>query len=50
MEELFLSGYCRMIDAARTVLYDTEEQCADCCYPDCIHRAECPIAEKIESL
>ena len=48
--EVFLSGYCRCLDGARTVLVDTEDDCADCAYPDCPHRAACPIAEEIEKL
>ena len=48
--EVFLSGYCRCLDGARTVLVDTEDGCADCAYPDCPHRAACPIAEEIEQL
>ncbi len=43
MEE-FVSGYCRVLDAARTVLVDLQEQSVDCCYPDCPHSGECSIA------
>lgn len=49
MEEI-ISGYCRAIDCARTVFVDTEEQCADCDWPECLHSAECPVAEKIRRL
>lgn len=49
MEE-FVSGYCRVLDAARTVLVDLEEGFADCCYPDCAYAGECPIAAKLAAL
>ena len=48
--EVFLSGYCRSTDSARTVLVDTEDSCADCAYPDCPHKGSCPIAEEIAHL
>ena len=48
--EIFLSGYCRSLDSARTILVDTEDGCVDCAYPDCPHCAACPIAEEIEKL
>ncbi len=48
--EAFLSGYCRCMDSARTVTVDTQDACADCAYPDCPHRAACPIAEEIARL
>ena len=47
MEE-FVQGYCRMLDATRTVLVEDGE--ADCAYPDCPHAAECLIAAKIREL
>ena len=48
--EVFLSGYCRSTDSARTVLVDTEDSCADCAYPDCPHWTVCSIAEEINEL
>lgn len=45
--ETILSGYCRACDSARMVLVDTEEQSADCAYPDCPHAAECGLAAQI---
>ena len=48
--EAFFSGYCRCIDGARTVTVDTEDNCADCAYPDCPHKGSCPIAEEIAHL
>lgn len=47
MEEKLISGYCCVLNAARTVLVDREEGGADCSYPTCEHRAECPIAAQI---
>lgn len=49
MEE-FVTGYCRVLDSARTVLVDLDDRCADCCYPDCAYVGECPVAEKITAL
>lgn len=46
MEEFF-SGYCRVLDGARTVVADGEEKSADCAYPDCLYAAECPIAARL---
>ena len=52
-DEKFFSGYCRQIDRSRTVtveLTDGKADSIDCCYPDCIHRANCPIAAEIDKL
>lgn len=46
MEE-FVSGYCRVLDGARTVLVDLDDRCADCAYPDCAYAGECPVAREI---
>ena len=49
--EVFLSGYCRCMDASRMVeviLEDGEVTEIDCCYGNCIHQAACPIAKEIE--
>ena len=46
MEE-FVSGYCRTLDSARTVLVDLDERCD---YPSCAYAGECPIAERIAHL
>ena len=49
--ETFLSGYCRQTDASRTVAVEAEGRTlleADCCYPDCPHAPNCPIAKKID--
>lgn len=51
--EKFLSGYCRQLDASRTVcvvLEDGEITEVDCCYGQCTHQTSCPIAKEIEDL
>ena len=47
MEEL-IQGYCRAIDAARTVFLENGE--ADCAYPNCMHAASCEIAKQISAI
>ena len=50
--EKFLSGYCRQLDAARTVCVVMEEgevTEADCCYGSCIYQNNCSIAKEIEA-
>lgn len=49
MSEQLISGYCRAINAARTVLADSDDRCADCRYPDCEHREECTIAAQLRA-
>ncbi len=44
MEE-FVSGYCKALDSARTVLVEDGE--ADCAWPDCPYAPACPVAGKI---
>ncbi len=51
--EKFLSGYCRQLDAARTVevlVENGEVTEVDCCYGGCPHEANCPIAREIRML
>ncbi len=43
--EAFISGYCRVMDGARTVFLEDDE--ADCAYPSCTYASECPIAAEI---
>ena len=52
-QERILSGYCRALDCSRMVevilsggLVDE----VDCCYGNCIHQANCPIAKEIDAL
>ena len=50
-KELFFTGYCRALDAGRTVEVILENGAVtevDCAYPDCIHRGVCPIAAQID--
>ena len=44
-EEIILSGYCRALDASRTVLVEEGEP--DCLYENCPHKASCEVAKKI---
>ena len=51
--EKFFSGYCRALDASRTVEVITEDGRlteVDCAYPNCIHSSVCPIAKQIDEL
>ena len=52
MDEVILSGYCRSIDASRTVMVEEEagEWFADCAFGACLHEAACPLAEKIREI
>ena len=50
-QELFFTGYCRCLDAGRTVeviLEDRTVTVVDCAYPQCLHRSVCPIARQID--
>lgn len=49
-QEYFFSGYCRCLDAARTVCLVTQDGQSteiDCSYPDCSYAPACKIAEQI---
>ena len=51
--EKFLSGYCRQLDASRmveVVLENGEVTEVDCCYGNCVHQANCPVAKEIDFL
>ena len=50
--EKFFSGYCRQLDAARTVeviAEDGEITEVDCCYGNCVYESGCPIAKEIKN-
>ena len=50
--EAFFSGYCRCIDAARTVAVEAEGKElteVDCLFVSCPHAPNCPIGEKIRA-
>lgn len=53
MEERYLTGYCRCLDASRIVEVVTEdgnlEEC-DCSYGSCKFQSQCTIAQGIEEL
>ena len=51
-QELFFSGYCRMLDSSRTVTVLIEDRNLteiDCNFENCVHAAACPIARQITS-
>ena len=51
-KELFLSGYCRCMDASRMVevfVSDTGVE-IDCSYENCPHTSVCEIAKKIAEI
>ena len=51
--EKFVSGYCRVLDASRMVEVIQEDGKiveVDCCFENCVHQGNCPIAKEIENL
>ena len=48
VDEIILSGYCRCLDAARTVMVEEGEP--DCQYETCPHTPSCEIAKQIAEL
>ena len=52
-KELFISGYCRMLDQSRTVCAVTEDDClteVDCSYFNCPHTPNCTVAAALREL
>ena len=52
-DEKFISGYCRRIDASRTVTVELENghiTCVDCSYNNCIYQQNCTIARQIDDI
>ena len=50
--ELFLSGYCRCLDASRmveVVVTDSDVE-IDCSYESCPHTSVCEIAKRINEI
>lgn len=47
-EELILNGYCKTLDASRTVIVEDGEP--DCLFLQCPHNNDCPLAEKIRMI
>lgn len=51
--EKFISGYCRVLDQSRMVTVVLENGTlveVDCCYGNCVHEPNCPIAGEILAL
>ena len=50
-KELFVSGYCRVLDQSRMVEVEITEDGVfpDCAYPDCPHASSCLIAKEIQA-
>ncbi|MBQ6832237.1 MAG: hypothetical protein IJO28_06320 [Oscillospiraceae bacterium] len=49
-QEVFFSGYCRILDDSRMVCVIKEDGTlteVDCCYLSCPHTAECTVAASI---
>ena len=47
-EEIIISGYCRCLDASRTVMVEDGEE--DCQYETCPHKASCELAKQITEI
>ncbi len=50
-KEGFFSGYCRQLDAGRTVVAVVEDHRlteVDCLYEGCPYAPDCPIGKKIQ--
>ena len=49
MDEKILSGYCRAMDASRTVYVEltSEGLEADCSFGSCPYDRDCPIAKQL---
>ena len=53
MEERYLTGYCRCLDASRIVEVVTEDEKlaeCDCSYGNCKFQSQCTIAQGIEEM
>ena len=47
--EWIISGYCRNLDQARSVLLERDDAWyCDCDYPDCAYAADCPVGKEID--
>ena len=49
-KEIFVSGYCRVLDQNRMVAVEICDGEVDACcsYPDCHYAPTCPVAQKIQ--
>ena len=52
MDEVILSGYCRCLDGARTVVVELEDGklYADCAFGNCPHEGACALAESMREI
>ena len=52
MDEIILSGYCRCLDSARTVVMEREDGqwFADCAFGNCPHEGACALAEQMREI
>lgn len=51
--EVFLSGYCRVLDQSRMVTAELEGTTlldVDCRYGGCVYEPNCPIAVRLNAL
>ena len=51
-QELFFSGYCRILDSSRSVIVVIEDGSlaeVDCNFENCIYAASCPIGQQIQN-
>ena len=51
--EVFLSGYCRVLDQSRMVEAIVDNGAlleVDCNFGGCVYESNCPIAEKLREL
>lgn len=52
-QEVFLSGYCRVLDQSRMVEAIADAGTileVDCSFGSCLYEGSCPIAEKLRKL
>jgi hypothetical protein len=51
-QELFFSGYCRVLDSSRSVIAVIEDGSlteVDCNFENCIYATSCPIGQQIQN-
>ena len=51
-QELFFSGYCRILDSSRSVIAVIEDGSlteVDCNFENCIYATSCPIGQQIQN-
>ena len=47
--ETIISGYCRVMDQARTVMLELDggDWDCDCDFPDCVFAKDCPLGKQM---